>query len=44
MNLTCDQLKPITDQRITLKDASPQLVVHLSPQYSHVTLDSGCPF
>ena len=33
----CNQLKPI-------KDTSPQWVVHLSPQYSHVTLVSGHPF
>ena len=37
----CDQLKPITGQWITLKNTSPQWVVHLSPQYSHVTLVSG---
>ena len=37
---TCNQLKPITRQWITLKYTSPQWVVHLSLHYSHVTLVS----
>ena len=36
----CDQLKPTTGQRITLKNTSPQWVVHLSPRYSQVPLVS----
>ena len=37
----CHQLKPITGERITLKNMWPQWVLHLSPQYSNVTLVSG---
>ena len=33
----CDQLKPTTAQRITLKNTSPQWVVHSSQRYSQVT-------
>ena len=40
----CGQLKPTAGQRITLKNKSPQWVVHSSPRYSQVTLVSGHPF
>ena len=40
----CDQLKPTTGQRITLKNTSPQWVIHLSPRYSQVPLVSGYLF
>ena len=40
----CDQLKPTTGQRMTLKNTSPQWVVHLSPRYSQVPLVSGYLF
>ena len=40
----CDQLKPIPGEQITLKNMWPQWVLHLSPQYSNVTLVSGYPF
>ena len=39
-----NQLKPTTGQRITLKNMSPQSVVHLSSQNRQVTLVSGYPF
>ena len=43
----CDQLKPTTGQRITLKNTSPQWIVHLRPRYrrySQVPLVSGYLF
>ena len=40
----CDQVKPTFDQRITLKNMSTQLVVHLRLHYNQVTLVSGYPF
>ena len=39
-----NQLKQTTGQHITLKNMSPQWVVHLSSQYRQVTLVSGYPF
>ena len=40
----CGQLKPTTGRRMTLKNMSPQWVVHLSLRYSQVTLVSEYPF
>ena len=40
----CDQLKPTTGQRMTLRNTSPQWVVRLSPRYSQVPLVSGYLF
>lgn len=42
--MACGQMKPLTCQRKTVKNMSPQWGVHLSPWYSHVTLVSGYPF